>query len=336
MPPDRHLTTPRLHLGPLQPDDAPALFPVFSDREAMRYWDHARHPSVDRTRALIQQMNRDDACWWAIRRDPAGPAIGLVGFIANTAVPGLGYILHPDHWRQGIMTEALRAAVDYGFTHRDIDRAELWIFAANIASQKLAEKVGFRRRGSFITHYPHLAEPNEMIVYGLYRAEWAGEPAPEPPAYTVQPVLGVPDVLAAAHYYRNTLGFHIEYLYGDPPTHAGLALADWTATGARLQLTRSPVPGPPASDDTTSPAGTSADALASQAATSAATTPPNATVSNEVALYFFVGTNIDALYERCRAAGVTIDRPLTSHPWGRREFTIRDPNGYRLRFGAPA
>jgi ribosomal-protein-alanine N-acetyltransferase len=28
----------------------------------------------------------------------------------------IGFILHPDHWRKGIMKEAINAVVDYGFT----------------------------------------------------------------------------------------------------------------------------------------------------------------------------------------------------------------------------
>lgn len=37
---------------------------------------------------------------------------------------------------------------------------------------------------------------------------------------------------------------------------------------------------------------------------------------------------IDALYERCRAAGIVHpNAPLRDEPWGNREFAILDPNG---------
>jgi catechol 2,3-dioxygenase-like lactoylglutathione lyase family enzyme len=41
----------------------------------------------------------------------------------------------------------------------------------------------------------------------------------------------------------------------------------------------------------------------------------------------------DALHARCRERGVEIVEPLGSRPWGMREFTIRDLNGHRVRFG---
>jgi uncharacterized glyoxalase superfamily protein PhnB len=40
----------------------------------------------------------------------------------------------------------------------------------------------------------------------------------------VHPTLRVPDVEAAATFYRDKLGFDVEFLWGDPPAHAGVRL----------------------------------------------------------------------------------------------------------------
>jgi uncharacterized glyoxalase superfamily protein PhnB len=58
-------------------------------------------------------------------------------------------------------------------------------------------------------------------------------------------------------------------------------------------------------------------------------------LSAPCALYICVGPNVDKLCESYRANGVQIERPLTSHPWGMREFAVKDCNGYLLRFGTP-
>lgn len=42
--------------------------------------------------------------------------------------------------------------------------------------------------------------------------------------------------------------------------------------------------------------------------------------------------DIDAEYERLRAAGVPLVQPLTAGPRGARSFTVRDPNGVLIRF----
>lgn len=42
---------------------------------------------------------------------------------------------------------------------------------------------------------------------------------------------------------------------------------------------------------------------------------------------------IEAFYEQCVAAGVTILHPLTPTEWGTMDFYIEDPDGYIINFG---
>ena len=41
----------------------------------------------------------------------------------------------------------------------------------------------------------------------------------------------------------------------------------------------------------------------------------------------------DFIYAVCREHDVPIEEPISSKPWGMREFSIRDPNGHLLRIG---
>jgi catechol 2,3-dioxygenase-like lactoylglutathione lyase family enzyme len=49
-------------------------------------------------------------------------------------------------------------------------------------------------------------------------------------------------------------------------------------------------------------------------------------------VYFVVG-DADELFRFQQAGGATIVSPPTDRPWGLREFTVRDRDGYRLTFG---
>ena len=42
---------------------------------------------------------------------------------------------------------------------------------------------------------------------------------------------------------------------------------------------------------------------------------------------------VDELHRRCTAAGVAIDAPLTTQPWGMRDFVVRDPDGNMIAIG---
>ncbi len=45
--------------------------------------------------------------------------------------------------------------------------------------------------------------------------------------------------------------------------------------------------------------------------------------------------DVDAHYERARAAGARIDSAPVDQPYGRREYGARDPEGHRWWFGTP-
>ena len=300
------LATPRLVLEPVGLQHTQALHEVFADAEAMRFWHEAPHASDERTRTMIGALVGGTERAWALLPREGGGAIGLVYYLGNPGAPGMGYILSPRHWRQGLMSEAVEAALAYGFETLKLDRVELWIDARNVPSQRLAERAGFRRRGAFRQKYAHEAASHEKLVYGLRLEEWRPNARAEVQkrpieAYSLQPILAVADVRATAEYYRDKLGFEITFLFGDPPTYAGVRLAHWMATGAVIHLSRT-------------------EAL-----------PPVA----GLALYVDIGPGIDALHASFAARGVTMLGEVLSQPWGQREFAIRDCNGYTLRFGTP-
>jgi len=269
----------------------------------MKYMEVPPHTILEETHVRIIEMTTNNACFWTIRLKENGSAIGVVGYLGNFGIPGMGYILRPEYWRQGFMTEAIQPALRYGFTHLDLDRVELWIHQENLASQKLAEKAGFTRRGHFRMRYNHQPASHDMLVYGLYRHEWDPKyPVPALQCQTAQPVLSVADVKATAEYYRDMLGFNIDFYYGDPPLHASISSAEWSCEGARIQINHDP------------------DLQSGSAPQS---------------IYIFTGPDIGARYALYRSRGVEIVRTLESKPWGLQEFDIRDCNGCILRFGTP-
>ena len=45
---------------------------------------------------------------------------------------------------------------------------------------------------------------------------------------------------------------------------------------------------------------------------------------------------IEAFYATCLANGAKVCKPLTSTPWGTKDFYIEDPDGYIICFGGTA
>src|SRR5437660_1213072 len=109
-------------------------------------------------------------------------------------------------------------------------------------------------------------------------------------------ILAVADVAATIRFYRDKLGFTGEWLWGDPPTFGGVS---WGKVGVLFCL------------------------------------QPDLAARVEGHQHAFSVTGIDRLHERHRDNGVPVVCPLEAKPWGLREYTVRDPNGYHLRFGEP-
>lgn len=299
------LRTERLILQPLEIGHVDDLFDMYRRPDAMRFMDGSPHTTVAETKAIVEGWLDSPGTVWMLHETADGPGLGFVDYIGNSGVPGMGYMLHPDHWGKGYMSEAVRAALDYGFDEMGLDRAELWISEENRASIRLAERVGFRRRGRMRQKYHQDAMGHDKIVYGITVEQWrTGQLAGSAQAaYSMAPILAVPNVEAATEFYSDKLGFTIGFLYGDPPTHAGIHRGEWTSEGAHIQftLTDQPLPERPS-----------------------------------VGFYVFMGEDVDGLFEEYQAAGVHIEREPTDEPWGMREFAIRDCNGYLLRFGRPS
>jgi [ribosomal protein S5]-alanine N-acetyltransferase len=298
------LTTSRLILRQITPDDAADIFVAFSDTETMHYMQYKPHQTVEETRADLEGEIQRGARYWAICLKGSDEVLGKVGFLGGTTIPGAGYIIRRSHWGRGIMTEALRAALSYGFNEMRLDRVELWINEGNRASQRIADKLAFKLKGRIHQRYEWEENHHIMRVYGMRADEWPDVSNPAsmrvPQFFGVEPVLLVHDVRVTAEYYRNKLGFHIDFLFGDPPGHGGVSRGDWSPEAVRIQFSQA---------------------------------EEGTNIQPQGWLYIMVEAEIDSLFQIYLESGVEILRMPQTYPWGMREFEVQDCNGYRLRFG---
>jgi catechol 2,3-dioxygenase-like lactoylglutathione lyase family enzyme len=55
-------------------------------------------------------------------------------------------------------------------------------------------------------------------------------------------------------------------------------------------------------------------------------------VASFAGCYLYV-SDVDALHSECARSNVAITSALTTHPWGTRDFVIRDPDGHQIAIG---
>jgi ribosomal-protein-alanine N-acetyltransferase len=174
------LHTPRLTLRRIQPDDTDAVFALYGDESVVSYLDietlTTREQAADLVRFFLHRAeNNPFAIRWAITlRDQPG-LIGTCGYNfvdLDSHWAEIGYDLMPVYWRQGIMSEALREVLRYGFDSANLHRVEAVIEPENQASAQLLERLGFKREGVLRERLLLGGRYRDNVYYGLLRAEY--------------------------------------------------------------------------------------------------------------------------------------------------------------------
>ena len=84
----------------------------------------------------------------------------------------LGYILHPDYWGRGYVSEAARVLIDLAFKELNLHKIELSCFGYNLQSQRVAEKLGFTLEARIRDRKDAQGNRCDGLIYGLLRSEW--------------------------------------------------------------------------------------------------------------------------------------------------------------------
>jgi ribosomal-protein-alanine N-acetyltransferase len=175
------LTTKRLILRELALDDAPGVFAIRGDYQVTRYNTGPAYTHVDQARRLIQSIRdgyvRGDELRWGIALKGADQrVIGMAGFNywhRTDRRASIGYDLARAHWQQGIMSEALRAVIDFGFTRMNLNRIEADCTVENEASTRLLLHLGFQPEGIQREQYFEEGRFWDLRLFALLRREYS-------------------------------------------------------------------------------------------------------------------------------------------------------------------
>ncbi|KHK59402.1 GCN5 family acetyltransferase [Burkholderia sp. A9] len=175
------LHTSRLVLRPLREADVHALFDIWSDAEAMRYFSFAPladlQQAVERVaRNLATTASGQDLVCVLEARD-TGEVLGeCVLFHAHEQCrrAEIGFSLRRRYWRGGYMHEAASALIAHAFDTLRLNRIEADIDPRNVASARLLERLGFVREGVLRERWIVGDEVSDSALYGLLASEHRG------------------------------------------------------------------------------------------------------------------------------------------------------------------
>lgn len=141
------IQTRRLLLRPWTEADAPALYKYASDPDIGPAAGWAVHPNVEHSREILRTTLIAEHSFALTLPDTDEP-IGSIGLFGGDTCSGgeleLGYWLGKPYWGQGLMSEACRAVLAYGFEALHCRRIWCSHFRGNEKSRRVMEKCGFQ------------------------------------------------------------------------------------------------------------------------------------------------------------------------------------------------
>ena len=133
----------------------------------MAGWKH--HKSIDETRAALRSIIAGKNVFALVHRD-TGKVIGSLGFHHSWAnddprymgleLTEIGYSLSKAFWGQGLMVEAVNAAIDYCFNVRALEAVTCGHFLSNSQSKRVIEKCGF----SYVKSGKYYAKQLKLLI----------------------------------------------------------------------------------------------------------------------------------------------------------------------------
>lgn len=149
------LATARLVLRPFRIEDAHDMFTNWaSDPEVTKFLTWPAHGSIEVSQYVlndwIPRYAEPDYYQWAITID--GHAIGSIAVVEHddrVSKAHIGYCIGRSWWRQGIMSEALQAVMDYLFDIVSYNRLECRHDPRNPNSGAVMRKCGMKYEGTF-------------------------------------------------------------------------------------------------------------------------------------------------------------------------------------------
>jgi ribosomal-protein-alanine N-acetyltransferase len=151
------IKTERLFLRKMTKKDAAEILALRSNENVMEHIDRERTKSIkdaeifiDRITASLESNN--GIMWGITLKENPGTIIGNIGYwrlIKEHYRAEVGYMLHPSFWKKGIMKEALKEIIVYGFNDMNLHSIEANINPDNKASAALLESTGFIKEAYF-------------------------------------------------------------------------------------------------------------------------------------------------------------------------------------------
>lgn len=170
------LETTQLILRRVINDDVNEVFELRSNPKIMKYIPRplvkTNEEALDHIALIDSKIENNEGINWAITLKGNPKLIGIIGHYRIKPEhfrAEIGYVLLPEYHGKGIITEAIKCAVDYGFNVMKLHSIEAIIDPRNSGSEKVLQKNGFKKEAHLLENEFYDGVFLDTVIYSLLK-----------------------------------------------------------------------------------------------------------------------------------------------------------------------
>ncbi|WP_395062281.1 GNAT family N-acetyltransferase [Flavobacterium sp.] len=174
--PFKNLETERLLLRRISADDVNEVLELRGNPETMKYIPRPLAKTKDEALVHIKMIDdkivNNEGINWGITLKGNPKLIGIIGHYRiqpENHRCEIGYMILPQYNGQGIVTEAIKIVLEYGFDDLQMHSIEAVIDPDNVASERVLQKNGFVKEAHILENELYEGKFWDTVIYSLLK-----------------------------------------------------------------------------------------------------------------------------------------------------------------------
>ena len=176
-----NLETNRLLLRRLENSDVKEVFALRSNPSTMKFIPRplvrSDEEALEHIAMINAKIDNNEGINWAITIKGNPRLIGIIGHYRiqpHNYRAEIGYMILPEYYGQGIVTEAIKEVVRFGFEEMNLHSIEAIIDPNNLASERVLQKNGFVKEAHILENEFFDGRFIDTVIYSLLKRNFKG------------------------------------------------------------------------------------------------------------------------------------------------------------------
>lgn len=174
------INTERLTLRKFDFSDAEDMLELWASKSKIQHmYSEPTYNTIDEVNGLlekyIQNYDNSDYYRWAIVDNDSNRCIGQIAFYLvnlNNHFAEIEYCIATDYQNRGLMTEAVKAVIKFGFEEIRLHKIQISTKEINAPSKRVIEKSGFNYEGTLRDYFYYDGKYIDRLYYSMLFSEF--------------------------------------------------------------------------------------------------------------------------------------------------------------------